>query len=153
MLIVFYHVSKDELFVIQETAGVETWTALNVSAVESKRSSGIAQTSALVPGTTRTTRPRMTTKKHRNHWWQKVTYTPGSGLSGPSLQTHIKSQAPPQHSRSLVRFVNRKLLLSLWIICGVRPSLFVLASASTWTNTENLQARLSQLHEFRSWSL
>lgn len=153
MLIVFYHVSKYELFVIQETAGVETWTALNVSAVESKRSSGIARTSALVPGTTKTARPRMTTKKHRNHWWQKVTYTPGSGLSGPSLQTHIKSQAPPHLPRSLVRFVNRKLLLSLWIICGVRPSLFVLASASTWTNTENLQARLSQLHEFPSWSL
>lgn len=127
----FYHVSKYELFVIQETAGVETWTALNVSAVESKRSSGIAQTSALVPGTTKIIRPKMTTKKHRNHWRQKVTYTPGSGLSGPSLQTHIKSQAPPQHPLSLVRFVNRKLLLSLWTICGVRPSLFVLASAST----------------------
>lgn len=70
MLIILYHlhVSKCELFVIQETAGVETWTALNVLAVESKRSSGIAQTSALVPGTTKTIRPRMTTKKHRNHW-------------------------------------------------------------------------------------
>lgn len=64
----FYHVSKYELFVIQETAGVETWTALNVSAVESKRSSGIAQTSALVPGTTKIIRPKMTTKKHRSHW-------------------------------------------------------------------------------------
>lgn len=68
MLIVLWHVSKCELFVIQETAGVETWTALNVSAVESRRSSGIAQTSALVLGTTKIIRPRMTTKKHRNHW-------------------------------------------------------------------------------------
>lgn len=68
MIIGFYHVSKYEIFVIQETAGVETWTALNVSAVESKRSSGIARTSALVLGTTKTIRPRMTTKKHRNHW-------------------------------------------------------------------------------------
>lgn len=68
MLIVFYHLSKYELFVIQETAGVETWTALNVSAVESKRSSEIARTSALVPWTTKTIKPRMTTKKHRNHW-------------------------------------------------------------------------------------
>lgn len=68
MLFVLCHVSKCEPFVIQETAGVETWTALNVSAVESRRSSGIAQTSALVLGTTKIIRPRVTTKKHRNHW-------------------------------------------------------------------------------------